>query len=366
MSLFNKARGIIAGTPAEKPAKAFVDAYRSATHYPVNKQYERNHSHLRNKEKIIYGITPPARLRNIGDHAQAVAIHNWISEHFEGYSVHEMDKDHSYRYMDGLKSVTSPDDPIFLHSGGNMGDRGMWSERARRKYIEEFQDNTIVSLPQTIYFSNTDEGQKQLQKSKSIYNSHPDLTLVARDEYSYEFAKEHFHDCNLLVAPDFVLSLIYDLDVDHKRDVLLCLRRDEESILSKPDQEKIKKQFEDNGVEYLNYDTTLSNPIRKDEREETLKKNLEFFSESEVVVTDRFHGIIFSVVTGRPCVALKTVDHKIPESIKWFSEIPQVRLASDLEEVMELVETVKKVEQKSIDWNERYFHPLAEDIKQTL
>ncbi|WP_418281966.1 polysaccharide pyruvyl transferase family protein [Halorubrum sp. DTA98] len=366
MSSFNKAREIIAGTPAEKPAQALVDAYRIATHYPVNKRYARNHSDLRNKEKIIYGITPPARLRNIGDHAQAVAIHNWISEHFEEYSVHEMDKDHSYRYIDGLKSVTSPDDPIFLHSGGNMGDRGMWSEQARRKYIEKFQNNTIVSLPQTIYFSDTNEGQKQLQKSKSIYNSHPDLTIVARDEYSYEFAQEHFHECNVLVAPDFVLSLIYDLDVDRERDVLLCLRRDEESILSERDQGQIEKQFEENEVDYLNYDTTLSDPILKDEREETLKENLKFFSESEVVVTDRFHGIIFSVVTGRPCVALKTVDHKIPESIKWFSDLPQVRLASDLEEVVELVETLRQVERRTIDWNERYFQPLAEDVKQRL
>jgi exopolysaccharide biosynthesis predicted pyruvyltransferase EpsI len=366
MSVFNKARELVIGSPAEKPAQIVVDTYRSATHYPVNKLYEIQNRDLRTEKKILYGITPSARLRNIGDHAQAVAIHKWIKEHFGEYAVHEIDKDDSNRYIDGLESITRPEDPIFLHSGGNMGDRGMWSEQARRNYVKTFRNNPIVSLPQTIYFSDTEEGRKQLQKSKLIYNSHPDLTIVARDEYSYHFAMEHFDDCKVLVAPDFVLSLSYDFEVEQEREILLCLRRDEESVLTEEDQRQIKASFEQSNVEYTVYDTTLPNPIQKEDREEVLKSNLKKFAKSELIVTDRFHGIIFSVVTGRPCVALETVDHKIPESIKWFADLPQVQLASNLDEVLEKLEAVRHASQNTIDWNERHFEPLAEEIHERI
>ncbi len=366
MEFFDKARETISGSPVEKPAQIILDSYRSATYYPANKLYARRNNELQDIQKIIYGITPPARLRNIGDHAQAVAIHKWLYNHFDDYDVHEVDKDDSYRYMDGLESITTPDDPIFLHSGGNMGDRGMWSEEARRKYVDQFQNNPIISLPQTINFSDTKEGRNQLHKSKSIYNSHSNMTIIARDKYSYEFAQEHFKDCNVLVAPDFVLSLSYDFNAKREQEILLCLRRDEESILSNSDKNRIENTFERNNIKYKNYDTTLPNSIQKTEREDLLKTNLEIFAESEIVVTDRFHGIIFSVVTGRPCVALETVDHKIPESIRWFDNLPQVQLASDLSEIMEKVEQVKQADNKSINWNEHYFGPLAEDIQEKL
>ena len=172
--------------------------------YSKIKQYK-------NVKKIIYNITPPHSLRNIGDHAQVVAIKKWFKDTFEGYLVLEFDKDEIYKYIHSIKRVVNERDLIFLQSGGNLGDRGLWSENARRLVIKNFPKHKIISLPQTIFFSNTKKGKEELEITKNIYNSHGDLTVIARDRYSFKLAKEYFPKCKTMICPDFVLYLIYNL-----------------------------------------------------------------------------------------------------------------------------------------------------------
>ena len=165
------------------------------------------HRHLKNTPKILYAITPPPRLKNIGDHAQAVAIKRWLKKHYPGIPVLEMDKDRSRYYLPALRWLFNPEDRLFLHSGGNLGDRGLWSENIRRLIIKTFPNNKIVSLPQTIYFSDTPRGKKERLISQRIYNSHSNLTIIGRDKESGKLAQELFPEALTFSMPDFVLSL---------------------------------------------------------------------------------------------------------------------------------------------------------------
>jgi exopolysaccharide biosynthesis predicted pyruvyltransferase EpsI len=146
----------------------------------------------KNIKKIIYTITPSPSLRNVGDHAQVIAIKKWFMENFNEYLVLEFDKNEIYKYLNLIKKIVNEDDLIFLHSGGNFGDRSLWSEGARRSIINNFPKNKIISLPQTIFFSNTQKGRKELEKTKHICNNHKDLTIIARDSYSFKLAKNYF------------------------------------------------------------------------------------------------------------------------------------------------------------------------------
>lgn len=58
-----------------------------------------------------------------------------------------------------------------------------------------------------MYFSNTNKGRKELEKSKKAYSSNNNLILVARDNISYQMMKEEFPSSEILLTPDIVLYL---------------------------------------------------------------------------------------------------------------------------------------------------------------
>mgnify|MGYP001059217178 CR=1 FL=1 len=320
----------------------------------------------KNCRKIIYVITPPPNLKNIGDHAQVVAIKKWFKENFAEFKVFEFDKNQVYNYINSIRKITTPHDLIFLHSGGNLGDRGIWSEEARRKIIENFPKNKIISLPQTIFFSNTEKGKRELEKSKKIYNKHRKLTVIARDYHSYDLAKKYFKKCKVMVSPDFVLSLgnFKKKNDEKERDgVLLCFRNDVESSIKEEEKEKIKKYLEALGIEYREFDTTIKNKIPKNKREATLKSTLSFFAKHKLVITDRLHGVVFSIITETPCIALKTVDHKLVGAMKWFIDLEYVKFAKNPSEIYQYIPVLMKFKPKSkIDWKKKYFDDLKNKL----
>ena len=46
-------------------------------------------------------------------------------------------------------------------------------------------------------------------------------------------------------------------------------------------------------------------------REYFLNKKFREFSERNLIITDRLHGMIFAAITGTPCVAMDNISHKI-------------------------------------------------------
>jgi len=324
-------------------------------------------------KKIIYALTPPACLRNIGDHAQVIAIKKWFRKHFKNYSVLEFDKDEVYNYISIMKNIVNRKDLIFLHSGGNLSDRALWSENGRRLIIKSFPQNKIISLPQTIYFHNTLKGKKELEITKNIYNNHKQLTVIARDPVSFRLAREYFPKCKIMVFPDFVLSsdiseYLNSEVFTQSKDILLCLRRDGESALTAKDMEKIKKYIKLAGKKFTEFDTTLDYDIQKKYREEELKKTLKLFIQHRLVITDRLHGIIFSVIAKKPCIALKTVDHKITASLEWFKDLNYLFYINSINELYEVIDRAIKIQEirDIIDWNKKYFDKLAEILKSEI
>ena len=314
--------------------------------------------------KIIYAITPPPNLRNVGDHAQAVAIKKWLANNFGDYPIVEFDKNQVHEYLPSVKRIVSKDDLIFLHSGGNLGDRGLWSETARRLLIENLPANRIISLPQTIFFSNTAEGREQLEISKGIYNGHASLIVMARDHYSFKLAKEYFPDCETMLCPDFVLYLASDADTSGERkNVLLCLRNDSESVIDESARNTIREYITSLNEHYYEYDTTINRNIPIENREKELEIALSLFKRHKLVVTDRLHGMIFSVITRTPCIVLKTVDHKLTESMRWFEDLDYIFYIESHEQLSKVINEALNVDHfDSIDWRGIYFESLKSKL----
>ena len=340
--------------------KIITDVVTTPKWLADNIAFAYEHRDLKPQAKIIYSLTPPPYLKNVGDHAQVIAIRAWLDQHFGKLPVMEMDKDRGHYYLPALRWLVNSDDIFFLHSGGNLGDRGIWSEGMRREVIRNFPQNQIISLPQTIFFSDTEKGQKEQSNSRRIYANHPNLTVIGRDPRSGELAQELFPQAKTFCMPDFVLSLPpRHSQIKHNSpQILLCLRLDPETVLTSKQRQEIGENLP---YECTYYDTTLDRAIAIDQREATLNKTLDKFLNADVVVTDRYHGLIFTVLCQKPCVVLRTIDHKLTSAIHWFEDLPQVMFAQSLEEVPELVERcLQNDTQKTIDWSEQYFDRIPE------
>lgn len=313
---------------------------------------------------ILYALTPTPGLANIGDHAQVVAIESWFKKHFPSYEILEVDKNEVLHCMPEIIKSTGPDDLVFIHSGGNLGDRGIWSESGRRKIIQCLPNNPVFSLPQTIHFSDTPTGQQERETSQRIYATHPNLVVLGRDKRSGELAKALFPNAVTFSVPDFVLSLD-NRDVLPKQDpaprTLVCLRNDSESALSVQEKDRL---FHSIPGEKELFDTTFSDKIQRKERSQKLKKTLDYFASFDAVVTDRYHGLIFSVLCQRPTVVLGTVDHKLTSAFDWFEKIQGLRFATSIDRVPFLLDEVKlEGFGNAPNWNEEYFDVLAKRLR---
>ncbi len=276
--------------------------------------------------------------------------------------VIEVDKNESKKFLPALRNLTQPDDIIFLHSGGNLGDRGIWSESIRRLLITTFTQNQIISLPQTIYFSSTPTGISEQEKTRQIYSTHPNLTVIGRDPYSGELAKNLFPNARTFCMPDFVLSL--PPRQWNKRNnppkILLCLRLDDESALTSQQRQEISENLP---YESSYFDTTLDTPITIDKRKDVLEHTLDLFSAADIVVTDRYHGLIFTVLCQKPCVVLPTVDHKLTSAMHWFKDVTFIQFADNVDEIPTLVESGLNFENRKVpDWNANYFDKIPKMI----
>lgn len=122
--------------------------------------------------------------------------------------------------------------PIVFHGGGNLGD--LWSEQQkfRENVISKYRDRPIIILPQSVYFKNPNN----LEKTAKIFNSHPDLTIFVRDDYSYKIASLAFDKCQVIKAPDMALHMT-DLqnivDIDNPKESILYLCRKDREINEK-------------------------------------------------------------------------------------------------------------------------------------
>ncbi len=172
----------------------------------------------------------------------------------------------------------------------------------------------------------------------------------------------YFPNATTGAAPDFVLR--YDWSpkgpAGGNARTLLCLRNDDKSALTDADIAALRETV--SGGSDI-FDSTLPEQIALSRRKSLLEETLEMFLGYDMVVTDRFHGLIFATLTRRPVVALPTVDHKLTSAFNWFDGVPFARLAPTLDEVGGALEAVRAVEPGALpDWDGLHFDAIAEQV----
>lgn len=287
-----------------------------------------------NGEKVAVIIATPTH-GNLGDQAIVYAEKKMLRE--LGYSRNNIVEIKNGVYLKNakyLKKQIQPTDWVIIDGGGNLGSLWPWEDDKIFQIISEYLNNKITVFPQTIYYD-LKLDQERLMRNKMIYEAHKNLTIFFRDKTSYDFFTEKFPDTTAYYSPDIVLH-VDSLRFNEKRQgALLCLREDKEKTLS----EEVKQQIENfllrQKMSFVYTTTVINETVTAKNRQRELIKKWKEFASSQIVITDRLHGMIFAAITGTPCIALDNKSKKVSGVYKWIEQLPYIQCVTSFKEVME-------------------------------
>lgn len=320
----------------------------------------------RNKYIIIFGSPIHG---NLGDHAISCAERVFIEKHFPECGVVEVSS-LSYCYSPSdYQKVISPDDILMITGGGFLGDLWENEDIFVKNVIQSFPNNSIIVMPQSVFFRN----EEKLFETQRFLSNYPNLFLFAREVNSFQLFCNLYEKKRVFLVPDMVLSLERKTDQHLLRNgILLCFRRDKEKTMHSSLEKLICDSILSNSIKYRYIDTVDPRIISFKARNKQLNKKLDAFSKAELVITDRLHGMIFSVITHTPCIAIDNLSRKVSGVYEWIKALPYVKIinsdstitSSDINEAMMIRNTVTT--EGVLPQLQEAFYPLKEVIRNCL
>jgi pyruvyl transferase EpsI len=321
---------------------------------------------LSTKQKIFIALA--ADYGNLGDVAISYAQYVFLKENFPNVEIIDVPISQTLRNIREIKKHISSNDVITIIGGGNLTDKYQDIEDYRLLWLKSFPKNKIISFPQTLDFNTDKKGNKSLRTSFEIYNSHSRFTMFARESVSFE-RMNHLLISSPQICPDIVLSLDKSTPSVKRTKITCCIREDDESNLSQEQRVKLLNEIETSysSVTFTDTHIGISN-LSWQQRQQELDNIWAQFRSSRIIITDRLHGMIFSVITKTPCLVLINNNHKIAQTYKnWLSQLHHIRLVEsyDLTNVMNTISSLMEIEESQItqpDLHKKYQY-LAIAIK---
>ncbi|MCD7818862.1 MAG: polysaccharide pyruvyl transferase family protein [Lachnospiraceae bacterium] len=292
-------------------------------------------------DQKVYLLGTPVHT-NLGDSAIVLAERFFLEQC--GFDIKQIKEITTTEYDKATKQVMkyACANNRFLccwHGGGNMGDQWIQEELFRRRAMEQLSPNKMVIFPQTLYYTDTEQGNLEKEHSVSYYDR-TEITLTARDMPSYERMVALYPNARVLAVPDIVLSIKaedFGVKSQSRKSVVLCFRRDIECAVSDDIKSKVVEYLSAHDIAYYVTDTHWRENVTKENRAECVMAKLEEFAKAKLVVTDRLHGMVFSAITGTPCIVFDNNNHKVKGTYDWISYLPYIQFAESFEEAKQYI-----------------------------
>ena len=284
------------------------------------------------KSKIFYFGIPEHN--NLGDIAQTYCTRKWLSLSFpEHYIIEARTRVTFDRKFDNFLKRNLGDNDFIVFQSGYCTRHKNPDHLMHLHIAKRFPNIKMIILPQTVNLND----EKDINSTRTVFEKCSRFIFVTRDRLSFEYAKKFVSEENLFCYPDIVTSLIGRVDVKSVRNgCLLCVRNDDEKYYSDKDLSDLQHRLEET---YEKVDRTDTNSTKTaDEVFENLEnevvEKITQFASYECIITDRYHGTIFSLIANTPVIVIKTNDHKVTSALEWFRgcyDNDSVQLAEDLD-----------------------------------
>ena len=305
---------------------------------------------------------------NIGDSAIAIAELLFLKKTVQDSSrVKEITFHEMWKYHQILERGSRNSCHFFWHGGGNMGDLWFEEESFRRRFIVNQYAAKPVIFPQTLFYSDTPQGRKARKESIEVYNV-PEVTLVAREQKSYEKMKEIYPQAHVMLTPDIVLSADmarFGATPTTRCGVLMVTRNDLEKTVDNSIWRELKNEFEALGLSVCQTDMFSTGSVKKETRDELVRSKMQEFCGAQLIVTDRLHGMVFAALTGTPCIVFRCNNHKVKGTYDWISYLDYIRFAETIEDAKTCIPDLLAMKNCKFDNSplQAYFDELKEYIQ---
>lgn len=254
--------------------------------------------------------------------------------------------------MDWLARHLPTEGPILLHGGGNFGDLWMNHQNFRHDVLRRFPGRKIVQLPQSIHYRDP----AGIAETARLIAAHGNFTLLVRDQPSLELARRHF-DCQVALCPDAAMMLErIDTGIAPQTDVLVTLRDDAEAVQDEM-HDWLRSRYP--AADWVNVNVwTL--PIRvvwklvrslpdnrlgmmwqeamyRHQAQKRVMAGARQLAQGKLIVTDRLHMHIISMLIRRPHVVLDNSYGKISRYLDAFGQSDLTTRASSLEDLQKVL-----------------------------
>ena len=294
---------------------------------------------FQNSKTIRFIICNAPSHYNYGDEAILMATKEFLKYYFPKYEQIEVYAAESIWNMRLINYIVNENDIIIMNGGGYFGlyKSNVEGEVNIMKY---FPNNHIIFFPCSILYNS------EFDKYIDIFNNHTNLTIITRDNTSFNIASNIFKNITIYNTPDLAtrLNLTFLKKIEKRDGIMLILRKDE-LLLTKENRIYIrdlaKKYFDKKVVERDSNDFIV--PLGSNKLNETFKF-INNISQKKLIITDRLHGMILSIITNTPCIVFGNNYHKIESSYySWFKNIEYAIFINKTEIKFKLERSIKKL-----------------------
>jgi exopolysaccharide biosynthesis predicted pyruvyltransferase EpsI len=294
----------------------------------------------------------PFALLDFPDHANVGDSAIWLGEIVFFRRHHRAEP----RYVASIDAFSAaalrrahPEGPILIHGGGNFGDLWPRHQTFRERLLETFPDRLIVQLPQSVHY----QDPSGADRTARAIARHGNVRLLVRDQPSLQFAAERFA-CPVRLCPDLALCLgALDRPAGPEVDVLCLLRTDRERAAAAPvSHGRLRVRVTDWLGEarlpvYLSELSALGARLRSGQmaapvlrlaRYEAaagarVDRGCRLLASGRLVVTDRLHAHLLSLLLGIPHAALDNSYGKVGRFLDaWTGGAPSVHRVGSADE----------------------------------
>ena len=234
------------------------------------------------------------------------------------------------RAKEAVSKVTEP--VVVLTSGG--GDTCIWKTpcQLREKLVQAFPDRQILVFPQSVHF----KSMQEMKAHAAAMNKHPNITYLYRDHKSYNIIVNSgmFQYNKAVLCPDAAMQIgMKQPPVEPTYDIVWLKRKDKESHHS--NLPKFPANISTIVEDWIDTKSPRGENI-KETSYQRLMTGLHFLSRGRVIVSDRLHAHILSVLLGKPSVMLDNSYKKVSSFHNtWTPSIDNALFASNESDAIE-------------------------------
>lgn len=308
------------------------------------------------KNISIFLLDTP-RHGNLGDQAICESEKQILMSSFPNYLFYEHTYDEWCLCKKTILKKIKDQDLVFLPGGGFIG--SLWPNEHKNivDIIKKTKHNKVIVFPQTIFFDAKDLKVKQIFINVCLKSNN--LLIMVRDKNSYENMVLMGLASKCKYVPDTVLAYNYHTNFKkHNGKLLLCMRKDKEKAI---DNYYIEKLLVSNGFHFDRSSTVLNQSFDSSNRREFIDKEINEFAQYSLVITDRLHAMVFSLLAGTPCIAFDNSSKKVSGVYDWVKDVKGITCISPDKLTKNLIDEYASL--GPIDFNPA---PYTEIIKKTI